>query len=57
MIQTIEVIETQYGGVENYVKMVCNLTEEDITKIRNRLLVDEHKANGLGWTWGHVSRL
>ena len=57
MIQTIEVIETQYGGVQNYVKMVCNLTEEDITKIRNRLLVDEHKANGLGWTWGHVSRL
>lgn len=57
MIQTIEVIETQYDGVENYVKKVCNLTEEDISKIRKRLVVDESKARGLGWVWGHVSRL
>ena len=57
MIQTIEVIQTQYGGVENYVKKVCGLTDGDISKIRQRLLVDEHKGRELGWIWGHVSRL
>lgn len=57
MIQTIEVIQTQYGGVQNYVKQVCGLTDGDISKIRKRLLVDEHKGRELGWVWGHVSRL
>jgi hypothetical protein len=59
MIMTLEVIKAEYDGVENYVKTVCGLSEDDIARIRNRLLVkgDSRGGDGLGWTWSHVSRL
>lgn len=57
MIQTLEIIKAEYGGVESYVKEVCGLTDEDIRKIRDRLLLKEDRGDGSGWIWGHVSRL
>jgi hypothetical protein len=57
MIQTLDLIKSEYGGVESYVKDVCGLTDEDIGKIRNRLLVKGERVDGSGWIWGHVSRL
>ena len=57
MIQTLNVIKSEYGGVENYVKEVCGLTDEDIRIIRNRLLAKGDGYNGIGLTWSHVSRL
>lgn len=57
MIQTLDVIKSEYGGVESYVKDVCGLTDEDIGKIRTRLLVKGERVNGSGWIWGHMSRL
>lgn len=57
MIQTLDVIRSEYGGVESYVKDVCGLTDEDIGKIRTRLLVKGERVNGSGWIWGHMSRL
>lgn len=57
MIQTLHILESEYDGVEGYVKKLCGLTEEDIIKIRNRLLIKENKGDGPGWIWGHVSRL
>jgi hypothetical protein len=57
MIQTLEILQSDYGGADEYVKKVCGLADEDISKIRNRLLVKESKSDGPGWSWGHVSRL
>jgi hypothetical protein len=57
MIQTLEILQSEYGGVEGYVKKVCGLTDDDISKLRNRLLIKESKSYGPGWIWGHVSRL
>ena len=54
---TLEVIQTEYDGVENYVKTVCGLSDEDIARIRNRLLIKAERGDGLGWSWSHVSRL
>ena len=56
MMQTLELIRSQYGGVENYVKKVCELSDEDIEKIRSRLLI-KGERDVTGWVWGHVSRL
>ena len=57
MMQTLEVIDSEYGNVEAYVKKVCGLTDDDIQKIRRRLLIKEEKGDPTGWIWGHVSRL
>jgi hypothetical protein len=57
MIQTLEVINSEYGSVEDYVKNSCGLTDEEIQKIRERLIVKGKKGHGPGWIWGHVSRL
>jgi len=57
MTQTLEMIRVEYGGVEDYVKQVCGLSDHDIHKMRDRLLVKGGKWGGSGWTWGHVSRL
>jgi hypothetical protein len=57
MIQTLDVIKSEYGGVESYVKDVCKLTDDDISKIRDRLLVKGERGDGSGWIWGHVCRL
>lgn len=58
MIQTLAVIKSEYGGAENYVKKVCGLTDEDVNMIRNRLLINGGETGeGVGWRWGHVSRL
>ena len=58
MIETLKIIKSEYGGVENYVKNVCGLTEEDIIAIRKRLLVScAETGEGVGWRWEHVSRL
>jgi len=56
MIQTLDVIRSEYGDVENYVKEVCELSDADIQKIRTRLLVKGDR-DGTGWIWGHVGRL
>ena len=57
MMQTLDVIRRQYGSAEDYVKTICGLSEEDIVKIRNRLIVKGEKGEKVGWTWAHVSRL
>jgi len=57
MIRTLKLIKSDYGGAEEYVKNVCGLTDKDITKIRSRLLIKEERWDGIGWVWGHVSRL
>jgi hypothetical protein len=57
MMQTLDVIKSEYGGAENYVKEVCRLSDEDIQKIRDRLLVKGDRGDGSGWIWGHVNRL
>jgi Tyrosine phosphatase family len=57
MIQTLEIIKSEYGDAEGYVKKVCGLTDEGIQKIRDRLIVKGEKDRGRGWTWEHVSRL
>jgi hypothetical protein len=54
---TLELIKTEYDGAENYVKVVCGLSDEDIEMIRNRLLLKRERGDGLGWSWSHVSRL
>lgn len=56
-MQTLDVIKSEYGGAENYVKEVCRLSDEDIQKIRDRLLVKGDRGDGSGWIWGHVNRL
>lgn len=35
----LELLERVYGGVEEYVKKYCGLTEEDISRIRTTLIV------------------
>lgn len=57
MIRTLKLIKSEYGGVVGYVKDVCGLTDEDIRKIQNRLIIKGERADGSGWIWGHVSRL
>jgi len=54
---TLEVIKTEYDGVENYVKTVCGLSDQDIARLRKRLLIKAERGNALGWRWSHVSRL
>ena len=57
MIQMLEVIRTEYGDVQGYVKTVCGLTDMDIQKVQKRLLVKGEREDPTGWIWGHVSRL
>jgi protein tyrosine/serine phosphatase len=58
MIQTLALIKSEYGGAEGYVKKVCGLTDEDIIRIRERLLINDGETRErIGWRWGHVSRL
>jgi len=57
MTQTLDMIRTEYGSVEDYVKKVCGLSDHDIHKIRERLLFRGGKWGASGWIWGHVSRL
>lgn len=56
MAQTLEIIRSEYGDAEGYVKKICGLTDADIEKIQKRLLVKEEK-HASGWVWDHVSRL
>ena len=57
MIKTLEVISKEYGCAEDYVKQICGLSEDDVFKIRSRLLAKGEKGEKVGWSWGHVSRL
>lgn len=56
MIRTLEIINSEYGGVEGYVKKVCGITDDGIQKIRDRLIIRDWN-HGRGWIWGHVCRL
>ncbi|KAI6024512.1 protein-tyrosine phosphatase-like protein [Pisolithus marmoratus] len=38
MVAFLELLERVYGGVEEYVKKYCELTEEDISRIRTNLV-------------------
>jgi protein tyrosine/serine phosphatase len=57
MIQTLDMIRREYGSAEDYVKKVCGLSDDDLSKIRSRLLIKGEKGDKIGWTWSHVSRL
>ena len=37
----IKLLEERYGGVEGYVRGMCGLTDQDITTIRQNLLVSK----------------
>ena len=38
MVATLAMIREQYGGVEDYLKKMCSLTDHDIGNIKNRLI-------------------
>jgi hypothetical protein len=57
MINTLEMIKSEYGGVESYVKTVCGLSEDDIAAVRRRMLIHDEHGDAKGWRWAHVSRL
>jgi Tyrosine phosphatase family len=57
MIKTLQLIKLEFGGVEEYVRNVCGLGDEDIARIRSRLLVTADGVDCVGWTWGHITRL
>ena len=39
MIAFLELLSSKYGGVEQYLKNVVELSENDITTIRNNILI------------------
>jgi hypothetical protein len=46
MLATLRRIRETYGSVENCVKERCQLTDEDIERIRGHLVVDATEGNG-----------
>lgn len=39
MTAFLSLLESKYGGVDNYIKGYCNLTNEDLRIIRNTILI------------------
>lgn len=42
MLAFLDLLDTKYGGVEEYIRNYTHLSESDIAVIRNNMLVSSH---------------
>ncbi|BFZ61676.1 hypothetical protein YB2330_002749 [Saitoella coloradoensis] len=52
MAGTLKMLQERFGGAERYVKEYCGMTDEDLKKIRENLLV----GSEVDWVWRHQGR-
>jgi hypothetical protein len=44
MLAMLQMVQLKWGGAEGYVKILCGLTDEDIRKVRELMVVKENSG-------------